>query len=481
MTFHISLVERGDLSGEIYRQIREAIVAGRLRPGERLSPTREMASALAVSRSTVVIAYERLTSEGLIISQVGAGTFVGPVLEAKPSNGASGAVPASAITPRPLWQSVPLPTAFARPARFDFRTGLPDAALFPHRAWRRVVARSWREPEVLGGVYESAAGLRRLREAIVRHIVVSRGVAASADDLMITNGTQQALDILARLMLEPGDIIAMEDPGYQPPKHLFRSLGARVVGVPVDDEGLNVEALPRAARVVYVTPSHQYPLGVAMSLQRRRALLAFARQTGALIIEDDYDSEFRFGGRPLETLQSLDSSGSVVYVGSFSKTLLPTIRLGFMILPRALSEAAHKAKFVSDWHTSVIGQNALAAFIEEGSFARHLRKVGAHYRERHRLVTQIIGRTFGDDLALIPSTTGLHVAAEAPRLSPKQIERIADHAADQGVAVQRLSRLAVEASPRAGIMLGYGAIRTQDIAKGLRLLKASFDSVAGSA
>ena len=229
---------------------------------------------------------------------------------------------------RGVWETIPLPPFFLREARFDFRAGLPDASLFPHRTWRRVIARALRSREMAAGAYENPAGNWDLRAAIARHIGISRSVSGSPDDIIVTNGTQQALDIIARVLLEPGDAVAVEKPGYLPPKDLFKALGARVIGVPVDSEGLVVEALPAEAKVVYVTPSHQFPLGVAMSLSRRRALLAWAERNNAVVVEDDYDSEFRFGGRPLEPLQTIDSTGRVVYVGTFSKTLLPSSPAG---------------------------------------------------------------------------------------------------------------------------------------------------------
>jgi GntR family transcriptional regulator/MocR family aminotransferase len=470
VAFHVSLVGRTDLSGEIYRQIRQAILDGRVRPGERLSPTRELAAALRVSRSTVTVAYESLLAEGFATSQTGAGTFVSHQLEAKRPASKTRRSTVRAIRVRGVWETIPPPTVFVR-APFDFRTGLPDTALFPHRAWRRVVARAVRSCKTAAGVYENPSGNRDLRMAIARHIGISRSVSASPDDVIVTNGTQQALDIIARVLLEPGDVIAVEKPGYLPPKDLFRALGARVIGVPVDGEGLVVEALPAGARAVYVTPSHQYPLGVAMSLSRRRALLAWAEHNNAVVIEDDYDSEFRFGGRPLEPLQTLDSTGRVVYVGTFSKTMLPTLRLGFIVVPPSLWEAANKAKHVTDWHTATLEQSALAQFIDEGAFARHIRRVSRIYGERHRVLTAAIKRSFGDYLELVPSSTGLHVAAYAQGASADHIDAIASRAFDLGVAIQPFR---VGEEPR-GIMLGYGAIETARIEEGLSRLRRCFD------
>ena len=361
MAFHVSLVGRKDLSGEIYRQVRRAIVDRRLRPGDRLPPSRELARELVVARATVTVAYEQLAAEGFVEVRQGAGTFVGELL-AQPGRDKATHRSGGVLQPRRILQSVVLPTVFEQRARFDFRTGLCDASLFPDGAWRRAVTRALRSSATTAGIYEHPAGQHDLRAAIVRHIGVSRGVAASADDIIITNGTQQALDLLARVLLAPGDGIAVEDPGYDPPRQLFRTLGLRVLGVPVDREGLIADALPRGVRAVYVTPSHQYPLSVTLTLPRRQALLAWAERNNAAIIEDDYDSEFRFGGRPLEPLQTLDAKGRVVYVGSFSKTMLPTLRLGFLVAPPSLQMALHRAKFVSDWHSSALVTGGTRAF-----------------------------------------------------------------------------------------------------------------------
>jgi GntR family transcriptional regulator / MocR family aminotransferase len=235
-----------------------------------------------------------------------------------------------------------------------------------------------------------------------------------------------------------------------------------------------VNALPREARLVYVTPSHQYPLGVTMSLQRRLALLDWAAQKNVAIIEDDYDSEFRFEERPLEPLQTLDTSGRVVYVGSFSKTLLPALRLGFVVTPSCCTPAVHKAKYVTDWHTSILAQGALARFIDDGGFARHVRKVGRVYTERHRLITNILARDFSEHLRIIPSVAGLHVTALALSASVDKLSACVRSAADNGVQIQELSGFSFDAPPRAGLLFGYGAIPTACIQEGLRRLRRCF-------
>jgi GntR family transcriptional regulator/MocR family aminotransferase len=445
-----------------------------LRPHDALPPSRELARQLTVSRTTVAVAYERLAGEGFVTARVGAGTFVSEHLAPARSRPKQPRI-AAALRARPVWAAVSLPTAFARPARFDFRTGIPDASLFPHEAWRRLMARQLRSEAGRAIVYDNPAGDRRLREAIARHIGVSRGVETSADDVVVTNGTQQALDVIARVLLSPGDQVAVEDPGYAPAQWAFEALGVRVRGVAVDRDGLAVDDLPTQARAVYVTPSHQYPLGVSMSLPRRLALLAWADRHNAAIIEDDYDSEFRFGGRPIEPLRMLDTTGRVIYVGSFSKTMLPTLRLGFIVTPPSLREAAHKAKFVTDWHTATTIQAVLAQFIEGGGFARHIRRVREVYRARHETIANALTRDFADHLELAPSTAGLHIAAIARAASADRIGAVVRRAADSGVAVQELARFGVDRPAQPGLVLGYGAVPTARIPEGLRRLRTSFN------
>jgi GntR family transcriptional regulator/MocR family aminotransferase len=470
---HVSLLGRGDLAGEIYRQLRGAIVAGRLRAGDVLPPTRELARRLSVSRGTVAVAYDRLGGEGFVTSRVGAGTFVsGRVAPGEPAVNAAGGV----LRPRPIWGQIPVSAVFAAPARYEFRTGLPDASRFPFQTWRRLMAAELRASAVGRGEYGDPAGHPALRGAIARHLGVSRGVTVIAGQVTVTSGTQQACDLIARVLLGPGERVAVEDPGYLPTRRLFQSLGLDVTGVPVDEYGLVIDALPADVRLVYVTPSHQYPLGTAMSLPRRVALLEWADRHDAAIIEDDYDSEFRYGGRPIEPLCTLDTNGRVIYVGSFSKSMLPTLRVGFVIAPAALGGALRAAKYVTDWHSPLPTQAALARFIEEGHLARHIRKMRAVYRRRHDMITEAIAGRLSRHLALIPSAAGLHVSATARTASAAEMTDVARRALAAGVAVQPLATFRITQPPRAGLALGYGAIDADDIDKGLLLLSRAFDS-----
>ena len=366
---------------------------------------------------------------------------------------------------------------FDKPAEFNFRTGIPDATLFPYQSWRRLLARQLRPAAVGTGAYGDPAGHPGLRQAIARHIGLARGVQTGAEQVVVTNGTQQAVDLMARVLLAPGDRVAVESPGYGPPRRLLASLGAEVVGVPVDDQGLVVEAIPPRTRLVYVTPSHQFPLGMAMSLPRRLALLAWAERHDAAVVEDDYDSEFRYGGRPIEPLQTLDTSGRVIYVGSFSKTLLATLRLGFLVAPASLAGAVRSAKFVADWHTSLPIQAALADFIDQGLFARHLRRMRTVYQRRHQRIVEALADRFADHLKPVPSAAGLHVAATAPASTREELQAVLGRASAAGVEVQPLTLPMFDVGPpgQPGIVLGYGAIPAADIDEGLSRLRRCFD------
>ncbi|WP_327011613.1 aminotransferase-like domain-containing protein [Dactylosporangium sp. NBC_01737] len=348
------------------------------------------------------------------------------------------------------------------------RAGHPDGSLFPLATWRRLLTRSLRG----GADYADPAGLEALRSAVARSAGLSRSVRASADDVIVTNGAQQGLDLVGRVLVEPGSVVAVEEPGYPPARLAFTALGARVVPVPVDGSGLVVEALPRQARLVYVTPSHQYPLGVPMSLPRRAALLDWAQRHGAAVVEDDYDSEFRYSERPLEPLQSLDRAGRVVYVGSFAKTLLPALRLGFLVAPASLRPALVAAKRLTDWHAEPAAQAALADFIDEGLLRRHVRTVTRVYATRHDLVTTAARGVLADRFTLVPSSAGLHVTLlAAPGLDvPGVVTRLRD----AGVAVERLAGFYAAGGstgePPDGLVIGYGMITAADLPVALDLL-----------
>ncbi|ABL81201.1 MULTISPECIES: PLP-dependent aminotransferase family protein [unclassified Nocardioides] len=465
MDLPVDLDARADRASAIYRALLEAIRAGRVGAGDRLPPTRTLARDLGVARNTVATAYERLAAEGLLDARVGAGTYVTDLAAPVPAPRRPGS-----LHPRAGWSFRPLPVSGEQPAPpYDFRVGIPDASLFPFDTWRRLVAAELRAGAHRPGTYAHPAGLPQLRAAIVRYLALARGVAAEADDVVVTHGTQQALDLVARVLLEPGDVVAVEDPGYPFARELFASHGARVVPVPVDAEGLVVERVPERARLVFSTPSHQFPLGPPLSLARRQALLELANRHRVAIVEDDYDSEFRFTDRPLETLHAMDRHGRVVYVGTFSKSLLPALRAGYLVAPEPLREALLGARQLADGHGGPAEQAALAHFVADGLLARHLRRARATYAERRELVRSGLERLLADRLEVVPSAAGLHVAATF-RDAEVDDAAVAEAALAAGVAVEPLSAYAVGPDVPPGLVLGYGAAGTATIRPGLERL-----------
>jgi len=462
----LSLGERGHLGADVYQQLRAAILGGRLTAGTALPASRVLARRLGVSRNTVLGAYERLGAEGFLVGRAGAGTFVAPGAAAASPR----APPGATLRPRARWRELARAVAPTPPGRFDFRLGAPDPRLFPWDTWRRLLAHHLRGRRPTAG-YPPPDGDERLRGAIARHLGASRGVRAGADDVLPCAGAQQAFDLVGRVLLDPGACVAVEDPGYPPVRQALEAQGARVVPVPVDAEGLVVDALPARARLVYVTPSHQFPLGTPMSLRRRLGLLAWAARHGAAILEDDYDAEFRFDGRPLEPLQSLEPSGRVLYVGTFSKVLSPTLRVGYVVAPSSLMPALRAARRLNDSHGPPELQRALADLVEGGLFSRHLRRLHRVYRARRDRLLAALGSLLGDELEPLPSAAGLHLAA---RCRDRRINAglWASRARDEGVAIEPLAPYAVRARVN-GLAFGYGLIDEERIDEGVARLAAA--------
>ncbi|MFI5698246.1 PLP-dependent aminotransferase family protein [Kribbella sp. NPDC051586] len=464
MDLHLQLGE-GGLAEQIYAQLYERIGANVLPAGTVLPSSRELAERLSVSRATVVAAYERLAAHGLIRSRAGIGTVV-----TGQRGHASTEPPASLLQPRAIWstEQLAVPDLTRPDAEFDFAPGVPARAQFPFARWRALLNDQLRTRTDVS--YADPAGSAPLRTALARHLVVSRGVRIAPEQLVITTGAQQAFDIAARVLLEPGDTVAVEDPGYLPAYRGFVAHGAHVVGVPVDSEGLVVDQIPAGTRLVYVTPSHQFPLGMPMSDSRRTALLAWAARHDAAIVEDDYDSEFRFTGRPLTPLQAIDTEGRVLYVGSFSKTLLPALRVGFLGLPATLAEAARRAKFVADYGTGGHVQAALAAFIENGDLARYIRRMRGAYERRHHMLISTLREQFDGELEPIESSGGTHMAALLTRGQPPDTT-LAARALAEGVHLGTVSRWGIEGPGPNGFVFGYGAIAADRIQAGLAALR----------
>jgi GntR family transcriptional regulator / MocR family aminotransferase len=450
------------LTTQLYEQLRRAITGGRLLPGDVLVPSRQLADELRVSRHTVTTVYGRLVAEGYAEGRAGGGSVVASASPAAHKR----AGPAAALGPSPRfagWSPYFRPPPYG--CRFDLRPGLPDPALFPAAQWRRRVAAAINAENSL---YGDPAGKIRLRRAIAGWVGRSRSVAASEDTVVITCGTQHALDLVARVFLEPGDCVAVEDPGYTPAVRLFGALGATVVGVPVDDQGLVVDLLPSAARMVYVTPSHQYPLGMTMSMPRRRALLRWAERHDAAIIEDDYDTEFRYVDRPLEPLQALDTDGRVVYVGSFSKNFSPSIRLGFAVAPQPLAEPIAALRQLIDWHPPIATQTALAGFIDDGLLDKHIRRSRRVYAERHHILTEALSGPLAGHLKARTPNAGLHVAALLREgLCEKEVLRAA---ARHGIVTSGLRECFHTGPAQSGLLIGFGTVSSTGLQAALRTL-----------
>lgn len=460
MDVHLLLegpADSGDRAARLYQQVLDAVLDGRLAPGERVPPSRELAAQVGVSRGTVTTAYDRLVAEGFLETRVGAGTFVAAAAAAPRTRKA----PSGEVQPRAVWSRLPPPVPDAAPLEFDFSVGGPDTSLFPLAAWRRLVSATLR-PSLLAASAYDGGGHPGLQAQIARYAARSRSVVTGPADVLLTNGAQQGLDLVARTLVEPGDVVAVESPGYTAAVRLFVSHGARVVGVPVDDEGLVVDALPSAARLVYVTPSHQFPTGVVMSLRRRIALLEWAARRNAVVVEDDYDSEFRFEDRPLAPLQNLDRDGRVVYVGSFSKTLMPSLRVGYVIAPQSLQSTLRQAKLLTDWQGDAVTQGALERFMEEGQLASHLRRVTKIYRARRTALLDALHALPAGLLEVQPSAAGLHVCAWLTDPSADDLAVVAA-AAGLGVAVEPVSLRFHGTTPRPGLALGFRRVPVQAV------------------
>ncbi|WP_266182261.1 PLP-dependent aminotransferase family protein [Dyella humicola] len=477
MDIQLTIAGRRDLTGQLYRQLRTAIVDGRLPARERLPSTRDLARQLGVSRKTPLEAYERLIAEGFLISHAGDGTYVAEGLAPAPvsTRARSVASPKAAA----VWKRVPEALSMPKPGTqltYDYLGGVTDKALFRGDVWRRCINHALRVQARGRGMYHDPGGEQELRLAIARYVGFNRGVTCNWQDVVATQGAQQALDLAARVMVNPGDTVAVEEPGYPPVRSALLALGARVVPVRVDNEGLVVSALPDHARLVYVTPSHQFPLGMPMSLERRIALLEWASARGALIVEDDYDGEFRFEGRPVESLRSLDRSGVVAYVGTFSKTIFPELRMGYVIPPESLATDFLKAKQINDWHGNSLTQAALARFMLDGDFGKHLRRMHRYYAERREALLGHLEGELSRWLEPIAPVAGIHLAAML-RKGLSEDELIAK-ARIESIGLYGISRFYAGRRARQGIIFGYGDISVAAIHASMSRLKSVLASLS---
>lgn len=471
----------------LYAHIRAAILSGELIRGTKLPSTRALAEELKISRNTVLNAYRQLLAEGYLEGKEGSGTFVAHVLPesllAAPRPAAREAKAVQrrrAESPQPVFSERARAQIMAAMAPADgtlprpFVPEAPALDAFPFQLWTRLVVRQARRMPLNSFSYQDSSGYRPLREAIATHVTVSRQVHCKPEQVMIVSGSQGALDLAARMLINPGDPVWLEDPGYSGARGAFLGASAHIIPVPIDTEGLVVDiGIERApdARLVYLTPSHQFPLGVTMSLPRRLGLLDWAKRANTYLIEDDYDSEFRFAARPLATLQGLDDAERVIYVGTFSKVLFPSLRIGYMILPPALIDSFLKVRRLIDIHSPMLEQAALADFILEGHFARHLRRMRTLYAERRSTLLEAARAL---PLEIDSPEAGIHCIGWLP--DGMDDLAVAGKAAEYKLNLTPISSFSIEPLTRNGLLLGYGGFNTKEIKEGVRRLGALLHS-----
>jgi GntR family transcriptional regulator / MocR family aminotransferase len=459
------------LRRQIYEEWRTGILTGRFRPGARVPSTRELAGALGVSRSTVSEAWDQLIAEGYLETAHGSGTFVCRQL------------PEALLTPRwkpgkpPAQQrrvqlsrygaglSQDYPHPQAGPGVISFAPGIPDRERFPFALWRRLLVRHARQasPAVFG-YFENSAGHPRLRSQIAAYLARLRAVRCSPEQVIVVNGSQQALDLCSRLLIEAGDEVAFEDPGYQGARRVFRSHGAHLIPLSIDSEGIAIHRLNGKARLVYVTPSHQYPTGISMSLPRRLELIRWADQRNGVIIEDDYCSEYRYSGPPLPSLQGLAGAVPVIYIGTFSKVLYPGLRIGYVVAPRELAPRFARAKWLADRHTPVLEQCALADFLSEGHLERHIRRMRRLYGLRREVLLDSLDRHFRDRVSVLGDAAGMHAMVRFHE------EAVLTRALANKVQLVSADGYYLTRPPGGEVLMGFSAIAERSIREGVKRL-----------
>lgn len=471
------------LSEQIYASVRRAVERGRLLPGAPLPSSRALADDLGVARSTVTLAYEHLRKEGYIEGSIGRANRVGTRTPQPPrapgrQAGAQHTFPPLAKRSQnlPGWQPGILDLLGKRPRAF--RPAIPAVDVFPIDVWHRLLSRAWRRTPPQSLTYGELTGYGPLRQAIADHLRSARGLDCSADNVVICNGSQQALDLCTRMVLDPGDDAWVEDPGYAGARLAIVANGAVPVPVPVDDEGIDVAAgrrLAPDARLACVTPARQFPLGHAMSASRRTALLAWARSARAWIFEDDYDGDVRYASAPLQPLQAMDTTGCVLLAGSFSKVLLPALRLGYLVVPDGLVDTVRKLRMSSDLGNAVFPQTVLAEFIREGHFARHIRRLRNVYEERYDLLVSLIHERLAGRLFVKPAGAGLSMAVTlAGEIAEADVVRLAP---DFDLDLKPLSFASVRHPLPPGLLLGFGGLGTAEIREGVDRLVRLFDAL----
>lgn len=487
MDFAIALDSNSStpLHQQIYEELRQAILSGRLLPGERLPSSRKLSKSLGISRSTITQSYDQLLSEGYLETTIGSGTFVctqlpDDLLRATTTQ-SSEKMTRRAVKLSQYGETLIKTENFSRITEpelpINFRYSRPALDQFPIKLWRSLLSRYCCSNLDWLDYATDMLGYKPLREAIAHYLSHSRAVNCDPEQVLIVNGTQQALYLIVRLLLEPDDVIALEDPGYLSARLIFLNQGAKLLPIAVDESGLVVKNLANYSmekiRLVYVTPSHQFPTGAILSLPRRLELLAWAQEAGAMIIEDDYDSEYRYGDRPIPALQGLDRSDSVLYVGTFSKVLFPSLRIGYLVLPKSLVLPFSRAKWLSDRHLPLLEQQVLTDFIEQGYLERHIRKMRAIYDRRRQVLVKALNFHFGERTTILGEKAGIHVMVRLDtNLSD---EEIIQRATQIGVGMMSARPQYLKAHSTGEFIFGYGELSEQQIEEGIRRLAQIFE------
>ncbi|MBZ0186351.1 MAG: PLP-dependent aminotransferase family protein [Candidatus Obscuribacterales bacterium] len=491
---NVDPVSSQPLNRQIYEELKKAIFTGRLSAGKKVPSTRAMAKTLGVSRATATLAYDYLLDEGYFEAITGSGTYVcrklpEELLQVSDKISPEPEPPAVRVDRQRLlssygqslqerdWLGYP-----SEEPKIQFSFGRPDLDEFPMRIWSQLMSRHCRKRNfTILDCPSKASGYDPLKEAIAAYLARARAVVCKPEQVIVVNGSQQGLDLITRVFVDRDDLVGMEEPGYIGAQKAFLAQGANLKPIFIDRDGLRTDYLksrfdkdcPESLRLLYVTPSHQYPTGVVLSLPRRMELLSFAKRTGTIIVEDDYDSEFRYSGRPIPALAGIDHSGAVIYVGTFSKVLLPALRLGYLVVPEDLIDVFSRVKWLADRHSSLLQQQVLADFISEGHLEKHIRRMRALYEKKRRLMIEMLKGLFEEKIRISGDNAGINILI---RLESKRSDaELVARARELGVGIASTRQLYMSNAPSGEFLLNYGGIEEEQIIEGLTLLRGLID------
>ncbi len=472
---------------QLYEHIRRDILQGRLRPGQKLPASRSLAASLHVSRNTVTLAFDQLMIEGYLQGRTGSGTFVADQIPEELLHSSATPISLKPLTRQKLNKVLPqyglnenlLGRNKSHESIAPFQTATPAFEAFPYRVWASLASKVYRDMSHLPLSYNEAAGYYPLREAIAEYLRIARAVQCEADNILITTGSQQGLNMVAEVLMHSGEEMWIEDPGYHGARTAFMKAGAKLCPVPVGTQGINIDYgiqhFPHA-KLVYLTPSHQYPLGGTLPLSERLKLLQWAYRKKVWILEDDYDSELRYNGRPVASLYGLDEGKRVLYLGTFSKVLYPALRIGYLVLPTPeLFDLFTSAKAMMDRQNSIIEQVILAEFIRGGHFARHIRRMRVLYQEKQKNLLDASSQYLSDLLMLEPSDAGMHLVGWLP--APVSDQLASQYAAKWDVIAHPISDYTIQHKVRSGLLLGYTSSSESEIQQGVRRLATALQSL----